>query len=411
MNAEIISVGTEILLGDIVNTNAQYLSEQLASLGVNVFSQLVIGDNSERLYEAFEKAFENTDIVITTGGLGPTEDDLTKEIGAKYFNLELVLDEESKSSILKRFEAMGVEPTLNNLKQAYLPKDCIKLPNNNGTAPGCIIEKNNKILIMLPGPPKEMKPMFDDSVAPYLKTKQDSILVSKVLRVMNIGESKMETLIKDLIDNQTNPTIAPYAKENEAIIRITAKAKDETEANKLIEPVVTSIKQILSDNIYGQDNDTLEAVVAKLIIEKNMTISAAESCTGGLLAATLVNYAGVSEIFKEGVVTYSNEAKINRLGVKEETLKKYSAVSNQTALEMAEGIAKTANTNIGLSTTGIAGPGGGTKEKPVGLVYVGICINGKTITKELHLIGDRQKIRSKTVYTVLDLLRRQLINL
>lgn len=409
MNAEIISVGTEILLGDIVNTNAQYLSEQLANLGINVFSQLVIGDNSERLYETFEKAFEKADIVITTGGLGPTEDDLTKETGAKYFSLELVLDEESKSSILKRFKAMGVEPTLNNLKQAYLPKNCVKLPNNNGTAPGCIIEKNNKILIMLPGPPKEMKPMFDNSVAPYLKTKQDSILVSKVLRVMNIGESKMETLIKDLIDNQTNPTIAPYAKENEAIIRITAKAKDETEANKLIEPVVTSIKQILGDNIYGQDNDTLESIVAKLIMEKNMTISVAESCTGGLLAATLVNYAGVSEIFKEGVVTYSNEAKINRLGVREETLKKYSAVSNQTALEMAEGIAKTANTNIGLSTTGIAGPGGATKEKPVGLVYVGICINGKTITKKLHLIGDRQKIRSKTVYTVLDLLRRQLI--
>jgi len=410
MNSEIISVGTEILLGDILNTNAQYLSQQLASLGINVFSQLVVGDNSSRLYDAFEKSFKNSDIVITTGGLGPTDDDLTKEVGAEYFRRELILDNEVKESILKRFKTMNIEPTKNNLKQAYLPKGCIKLKNNNGTACGCIIEDDRKILIMLPGPPKEMIPMFEQSVMPYLKTKQDSVLISKVLRVVNVGESKMETLVKDLIDKQSNPTIAPYAKDNEAILRITAKAKNEAEANQLIKPVVESIKQILGENIYGEDNDTLESVVAKLIIQKNMTIAVAESCTGGLLAATLVNYAGISEIFKEGVVTYSNEAKIKRLGVKEETLKKYSAVSSQTASEMAEGIAKTANTDIGLSTTGIAGPSGGTKEKPVGLVYVGIYIKGKTITKQLNLVGDRQKIRAKTVYTVLDLLRKQLMD-
>lgn len=410
MDAEIISVGTEILLGDIVNTNAQYLSQQLASLGINVFSQSVVGDNSSRLQEAFEKAFKSYDIVITTGGLGPTEDDLTKEVGAKYFKLELVLDNEAKDSILSRLKKMNIESTPNNLKQAYLPKNCIKLKNNNGTAYGCIIENNNKILIMLPGPPKEMIPMFNESVVPYLKTKQNSVLVSKVLKVINVGESEVETLIKTLIDKQSNPTIATYAKDNEVILRITAKAKDENEAKQIIKPVVESIKQVLGDNIYGEDNDTLESVLAKLIIQRNMTIATAESCTGGLLAATLVNYAGISEVFKEGVVTYSNEAKVKRLGVKEETLKKYSAVSSQTALEMANGIAKTANTNIGLSTTGIAGPSGGTEEKPVGLVYVGISINGKTITKKLNFIGNRQKIRTKTVYTLLDLLRKQLIN-
>lgn len=409
MNAEILSVGTEILLGDIVNTNAQYLSERFANLGINIFYQTVVGDNEDRLYNTYSRAFKNADIVIVTGGLGPTEDDLTKEVGAKYFNKKLILDKQSMELLNKRFELMGIEPTKNNIKQAYFPEGSKIITNDNGTAPGCIIEENNKVLIMLPGPPKEMKAMFENYIVPYLKSKQDSVLFSKVLRVASIGESKMETLVKDLIDKQNNPTIAPYAKDNESILRITARAINEIEALKLIEPVIKSIKERLGENIYGEDDDTLESVLAELLIKKNMTIAVAESCTGGLLSATLVNYAGISKVFIDGAVTYSNEAKIKRLGVKKDTLDKYGAVSSKVAAEMAEGIAKTANTNIGLSTTGIAGPDGGTADKPVGLVYIGMYLNGKTKTKQLNLLGNRDKIRNKTVAVILDWLRRELL--
>lgn len=409
MNAEILSVGTEILLGDIVNTNAQYLSERFANLGINIFYQTVVGDNEDRLYNTYSRAFKNADIVIVTGGLGPTEDDLTKEVGAKYFNKKLILDIQSMELLNKRFELMGIEPTKNNIKQAYFPEGSKIIKNDNGTAPGCIIEEDNKILIMLPGPPKEMKAMFENYIVPYLKNKQDSILVSKVLRVASIGESKMETLVKDLIDKQNNPTIAPYAKDNESMLRITARAVNEIEALKLIEPVIISIKRRLGENIYGEDDDSLESVLAELLIKKNMTIAVAESCTGGLLSATLVNYAGISKVFIDGAVTYSNEAKIKRLGVKKDTLDKYGAVSSQIAIEMAEGIAKTANTNIGLSTTGIAGPDGGTTDKPVGLVYIGMYLNGVTKTKQLNLLGNREKIRTKTVAVILDWIRRELL--
>lgn len=409
MNAEILSVGTEILLGDIVNTNAQYLSERFANLGINIFYQTVVGDNEDRLYNTYSRAFEKSDIVIVTGGLGPTEDDLTKEVGAKYFNKKLILDEQSMELLNKRFELMGIEATKNNIKQAYFPEGSKIIKNDNGTAPGCIIEENNKVLIMLPGPPKEMKPMFENYIVPYLKSKQDSVLVSKVLRVSSIGESKMETLVKDLIDKQNNPTIAPYAKDNESMLRITARAVNEIEALKLIEPVIKAIKERLGDNIYGEDEDSLESVLAQLLIKKNMTIAVAESCTGGLLSATLVNYAGISKVFMDGVVTYSNEAKMKRLGVRGDTLDKYGAVSSQVATEMAEGIAKTANTNIGLSTTGIAGPDGGTLEKPIGLVYIGMYLNGVTKTKQLNLVGSREKIRNKTVAVILDWLRRELL--
>lgn len=408
MNAEIISVGTELLLGDIVNTNAQYIAKRLADLGINLFYQIVVGDNEERLYNTYEKAFKHSDIVVVTGGLGPTEDDLTKEISAMFFNKKLILDKEVESSILAYFNKMNLEPTKNNLKQAYLPEGCIKLKNENGTAPGCIIEENKKAMILMPGPPKEMIPMFEASVVPYLKSKQTCTFVSKMLKVSAIGESKLETLIKDLIDNQTNPTIAPYAKETEAILRITAKSSTKSEALDLINPIVCEIKRRLGNNLYGEDDDTLEDVVAKLLIENKMTISVAESCTGGLLSSTLVNYPGISQVFKEGIVSYSNEAKIKSLGVKAETLQKYGAVSEQTAAEMAEGIATTCKTNIGLSTTGIAGPDGGTSEKPVGLVYIGLYIDGKLKTKKLNLTGNREKIRLKTVATILDFLRREL---
>lgn len=411
MKAEILSVGTELLLGDILNTNAQYISRELANLGINVYYQTVVGDNPERLKDAYNFALSRADIVITTGGLGPTKDDLTKEIAAEYFNKKLILDNKSLEEIVTFFKKINREISENNKKQAYFPEGCIIIENNNGTAPGCIIEENNKIAILLPGPPKEMIPMLNESVIPYLKKFQEATLVSKVLRITGIGESSVDNLIGHIIDRQTNPTVAPYAKDNEVILRLTAKTNSEVEAYKIIEPVEKEIRDKLGNiNVYGIQDETVEGVVAKLLIDNKLTISTAESCTGGLLSGQLINYPGISSVFMEGAVTYSNTAKINRLNVKEDTLNKFGAVSSECAAEMAEGIAKAAGTNIGVSTTGIAGPDGGTVEKPVGLVYAGIYINGIVKTKKLNLVGNRQKIRDRAVASTLDWLRRELIS-
>ncbi|WP_058485404.1 competence/damage-inducible protein A [Defluviitalea phaphyphila] len=411
MNAEILCVGTELLLGDIVNTNAQYIARRLADIGIEVYYQSVVGDNERRLHQAFELALKRSDIVITTGGLGPTKDDLTKETAAKIAGKEMVLDQESLKWIESYFKKLGREMTENNKKQAYFPQDAIIFHNDNGTAPGCAIEiDDNKKIILLPGPPREMKPMFENNVIPYLSKLQEGVLVSKVLRICGIGESKTEELLKDIIITQSNPTIAPYAKTGEVTIRITAKASNKEEANNLIKPVERKIRTILGNNIYGEgENTSLESVVGKLLITSNKTISVAESCTGGLLAGRIINYPGISAVFKEGMVTYSNEAKIKRLGVKEDILKKYGAVSKETAEEMAIGIAKISNSDIGVSTTGIAGPSGGTKEKPVGLVYAGLYINGKVYSKKFNFRGDRQTIRERTVISVLDWIRRELL--
>jgi nicotinamide-nucleotide amidase len=411
MKAEILAVGTEILLGDIVNTNAHYLSKRLADLGISVFYQTVVGDNPERLLKAYELAFTRADIVIATGGLGPTKDDLTKEMGAEYFGKKLAIHEESYRHVKAYFDRMNRPLSEGNKKQAMMPEGSIVLPNPNGTAPGCIIEENNKILVMLPGPPKEMTPMFEASVMPYLEKFSDGVLVSKILRVLGIGESAMAEKIEDIIDSQVNPTVAPYAKDYEAILRITAKGNTREEAEKLIIPTEEKIREKLGNNIYAEGETTIEAIVGEMLVKRNITISTAESCTGGLLAGTLINYPGISSVFMEGAITYSNEAKMKRLGVKEETLQKYGAVSQETAEEMAVGIARASGTEIGISVTGIAGPEGGTEEKPVGLVYVGLYIKGKVKVKKLNLFGDRQKIRNRTVINVLDWLRRELIDI
>jgi nicotinamide-nucleotide amidase len=409
MKAEILAVGTEILLGDIVNTNAQYIAKRLADLGIAVYHQSVVGDNRERLLEAYTLAFSRADLVITTGGLGPTKDDLTKEVTFEYFGKESVVHEVSLRTIEGYFKDMKRTMVESNRKQAYFPVDSVILPNNNGTAPGCIIEDNGKIVALLPGPPREMKPMFEESVVPYLKRFAQGVLVSKVLRVVGVGESTAEEMIEDIMDNQTNPTVAPYAKDGEMIFRITAKANTNEEGMRLIEPMEKLIRSRLGSNIYGEGNTTLEYVLGEMLVNKKLTIAAAESCTGGMIASKLINYPGISSVLMEGAVTYSNEAKINRLGVKAETLDKYGAVSREVAAEMAIGIAKTAGTNIGISTTGIAGPSGGSLEKPVGLVYVGLCINGEVKTKMLNLSGDRQKIRERATMQLLDLVRRELL--
>lgn len=407
MTVEIICVGTELLLGNIVNTNAAYLAEQCAGLGLSCYYQSVVGDNKERLADAVRVAIGRSDIILFSGGLGPTQDDLTKETVAEVFGRNQVLHEESKERIRAYFERRGLELTENNWKQAYIPEESIVLNNENGTAPGVIIEGGQACAILLPGPPNELKPMFEQSVRPYLLQKQPGVIYSRVVKICGVGESKVETQIQDLIDGQDNPTIAPYAKTGEVHLRVTARAEDEKAAKKLIKPVVRELKARFGNNVYTTDADVnLEQAVVELLMGNDLTVSTAESCTGGMLAARLINVPGVSDSFKSGYITYANKAKRKILGVKKTTLAKYGAVSEETVREMVEGVVRVAKTDVGVAVTGIAGPDGGTKEKPVGLVYIACHVCGVTTVKELHLSGNRSKIRENTVAQALILMRK-----
>ena len=410
MKAEIIAVGTEILLGDIVNTNAQFLSKELASIGISVYRQEVIGDNEDRLLEALEEALKRSDVVITTGGLGPTGDDLTKETACKYFGMEMALHEESYDALKGFFNKVNKEISKSNMKQVYFPKEGIVLANPNGTAPGAILEKDNKTIIILPGPPREMKPMYLNHVKNYLMPKGTGVIKSEVVRVLGVGESTAAEMLKDMIDAGVNPTIAPYAKEADVIFRITANGKTEEEALKIIKPIKEKVKARLGIDCYGEgENTTIEEVVGALLIEMGLKISTAESCTGGMIASKLVAYPGISEAFLEGAVTYSNEAKMRTLNVSSETLEKYGAVSEQTAMEMALGIAERTGSDIAVVTTGIAGPGGGTEEKPVGLVYIGLYYKGEVKAYKYVFNGDRVRIRTSATIKSLDITRRVIL--
>lgn len=406
MTVELICVGTELLLGNIVNTNAAYLAEKCAGLGLSCYYQTVVGDNEQRIRETLQAAVGRSDVVILSGGLGPTEDDLTKEVAAGVMGRELVEDAASRAWIENYFAKRGIEPTDNNWKQALIPRGGIVLPNPNGTAPGIIIAEGQIHVVLLPGPPHELKPMFENHVIPYLKKLEPGIIASQTVKVCGIGESKVETLLKDLIDGQDNPTLATYAKPGEVHIRVTARADGEKEARRLIKPVVKEIKSRMGSHIYTTDEDvTLERAVVELLVANKLTVTCAESCTGGLLSARLINVPGVSDVYKSGYVTYSNKAKRKLLGVKKSTLEKYGAVSRQTAEEMAKGLAFVAKSDVAVSITGVAGPDGGTEEKPVGLVYMACCVKGEVTTKEYHFSGNRQTIREAAVSAALTLMR------
>ena len=409
MVVELISVGTEILLGNIVNTNAAYLAEKCALLGCSLYHQTVVGDNEERMEDAIRQALDRSDIVILTGGLGPTKDDLTKEVTARVFGRELYLDEHSKERIEAYFGRIrSSRITENNWKQALVPEGAIVIDNHNGTAPGLIIEdpEKGKTAILIPGPPNEMKPMFEQDIAPYLNKLQPEGIYSHMVKICGIGESRAETMVADLMDAQTNPTLAPYAKTGEVHFRVTAKAKSEEEAEELMKPMIEEMYRRFGDAVYTiNEQETLEENLVALLKEKGMTLSTAESCTGGKLAGRLLNAAGASEVFNEGYITYANASKEKILGVKHETLEEFGAVSAQTAEEMARGAAKAAEADAALSVTGIAGPGGGTKEKPVGLVYIGCAVNGRVTTRECHFTGNREKNRDYAVVRALTLLR------
>lgn len=411
MIVELISVGTEILLGNIVNTNAAYLSEKCAQLGLSLYYQTVVGDNPDRLEETLKLALERSDIVILGGGLGPTKDDLTKEAAARVLGKKLVEDPRSREMIQKFFDTRGIkEITDNNWKQALVPEGAIVVDNDNGTAPGFILEEGEKTLILLPGPPGEMKPMFEKDIFPYLNQKQPEIIVSEMIKICGMGESRVETMIADLIEKQTNPTIATYAKIGEVHLRLTAKAADEAAARKLMKPVIRELKVRFGGSIYTTNEKmTLEESVVQLLKEQDLTLTTVESCTGGLFTGRLVNVQGASEVLKQGFITYSNKAKRKLIGVKKLTLKEFGAVSDKTAKEMAKGAILTTGSDVAVSITGIAGPDGGTKEKPVGLVYIAVSVKGNMRVEEYHFTGNRMKIRESAVVAALTLLRTSIL--
>lgn len=406
MTVELICVGTEILLGSIVNTNAAYLSEKCAALGFSCYFQTVVGDNAERLAQVLETALGRSDIVILSGGLGPTEDDLTKETAAKVCGRRLLLHEPSKGAIRQFFADRGAEPTENNWKQAMVPEGALVLDNHNGTAPGIIIEMESARVILLPGPPNELRPMFEKSVEPYLADLTSQAICSKTVKICGVGESRAETMVKDLIDAQSNPTIATYAKTGEVHIRVTASAGDRKAAMKLVKPVVKELKSRFGNDVYSTEEETtLEKSVVDLLLANKLTVTCAESCTGGMLSARLVNVPGVSDIYKSAVVTYSNKAKRRLLGVKKSTLRKHGAVSRQTAEAMVKGACLMYRSDAAVAVTGIAGPDGGSDEKPVGLVYIACNVKGKITVKEYRFSGNREKIREASVSAALALMR------
>ena len=408
-NAQILCVGTELLLGDIVNTNAAFISTQLAEIGISVYKHICVGDNPERLSAALNDALRETDLIITSGGLGPTYDDLTKETISAALGLELELHEPTLEQIKSFFARTGRVMPENNIKQAMIPRGAKIFPNPNGTAPAMAAfggENNSKTVIMLPGPPNELIPLVYDQVKPFLASHTDAVIDSVNIHFFGIGESVLEAQIKDLMVDAKNPSIAPYCKAGEVRLRVTAKADSHAEAKKMCDACVETIKQSsVGKFIYGIDTKTLENTLVLALKKHGKTFACAESCTGGLIAKRITDISGSSSVFLGGCVTYANSVKQNLLGVKAETLEQFGAVSEQTALQMAEGVRKLTGADIGVSTTGIAGPTGGTPEKPVGTVFVAISTaeHTKCIKLSLSSMRSREFIRDVSASNAINL--------
>jgi len=394
-SAEILCVGTEILIGDIVNTNAAYISSRLAALGINQYYQAVVGDNPERLERKIREALTRCDLLIMTGGLGPTYDDLTKETAAKCMGRTMYLHERSLERMSAYFASRKIVMSETNKKQAYMPEGAVVFDNDHGTAPGLAMEdeEGGKIIVMMPGPPREMKPMWDDRIEPYLMQFSDAIFYSRNINIVGMGESTVESVLRDYMQTAVNPTVAPYCKEGEVRLRVTAKVKTPEEGEALCQKAIAEIRRTeVGPHIYGLDT-TLEEAAVTLLKAKGKKAATAESCTGGLVAHRITAVPGSSEVFDGGVVSYANEIKARLLGVSEDTLAKYGAVSEETAREMAVGVMKLMGADYGISVTGIAGPGGGTPEKPVGVVYVALATSDGCEVKQLNLRGNREHIR------------------
>ena len=409
-SAEIITIGTEMLLGDLVDTNTAWLSAQLAGLGVGVYRHTTVGDNRDRIVGAMKEAAVRSDLVITTGGLGPTSDDLTNECLALLSGLEMVEYEEARRHVDDMFARFGRKPTPSNYKQALFPEGTTLIPNPLGTAMGALLELDGTLFATLPGVPQEMKGMFGETLAPLVQERSDGSIVSRTLWFSGIGESALAERVQDLLDAD-DPTVAPLAGQGKVRLRITSRAATPEEAEKKIEPVAREILSRLGDYYFGEDEETLESAVGRLLEEHGVTLTLAESCTGGLLAKRLTDGPGSSTYFREGLVTYSNEAKERLLGVKHETLMEDGAVSEAVAREMAEGARRAAGADYGLSVTGVAGPDGGTEEKPVGLVWIGVSDEKETFAERLDLSAwrhSREAIRERSANRAFDILRRRL---
>ena len=383
MTCELISVGTEILLGDILNTNARFLSKELAALGISLMYQTTVGDNEGRLRASLDTAFTRADTVILTGGLGPTPDDLTKEVCADYFGKKLLMREDILSEIRSYFLSKGLTMPESNSKQALVPEDSTVLENRNGTAPGFIMEDGDRKIIILPGPPREMEPMFTEQVVPYLRRFSQSVIKSHTVRTFGIGESAMSERVAELLEKE-NPTVAPYAKDGEALLRITAKADSVEQAEELISPLLEDIKARLGCYIYGIDTESIEAATVSLMKERKVTAAFAESCTAGLCAKRITDISGASEVFHCGVVSYSNEIKSKILGVSSADLDRFGAVSDIVAAQMALGVKKISGADYGVAVTGMAGPTSDDPEKEVGLIYIAVTDGESLYLKELH---------------------------
>ena len=412
MRAEIISIGTEILLGQILNTNQQWLSLRLSELGIDVYHHSTVGDNPERLARAIRQGLDRSDIVITTGGLGPTVDDITLDVISRVLSKKLIYNKKVACKINAHFGRQCMKMPRENLRQAHIPEGAKVLENDVGTAPGFIVEERGKdnVLIALPGPPRELNPIFERSVMPYLKKKAGSDWVIKVrtLSITGLPESAVDQKVKDLLKSPPPVTVGIYAKPALIELKITAKAKNAKAADALIDKIDRKIGARLKKYIFGRDGETLEGVVGEKLIKLRKTLAIAESCTGGLISDRITNVPGSSKYFRMGIIAYSNEAKISQLDIPPETIFKYGAVSRQTAVVMAKNIREISGANIGVSVTGIAGPGGATKKKPVGLVYIAVCMPKRTVWKEFHFKGEREVIKFRSSQAALDLLRRSL---
>ncbi len=391
---EILSVGTELLLGDILNTDTRFISLELAGMGISVLHQSTVGDNDARLSEALRLALSRSDIVIVTGGLGPTADDITREVCCRELGFELEMDEQIARGIQDFFAGRGYNMPEANLRQAYVPIGGTVFQNNNGTAPGLAIKKGGKCVIMLPGPPGELEPMFRESAVPYLSEYSDGAIVSQTVHVMNLGESAMAQRVSDLLE-LSNPTVAPYAKQGEALLRVTAKAASKEEALALCSPVVDEIKSRLGEFVYGVDCGNIESAVFGLLKASGKTLACAESCTGGLIAKRMTDIPGSSQVFAGGAVTYTNQMKTSLLGVREETLERFGAVSEQTCREMAEGVVRLTGCGIGVATTGIAGPDN-DGDLPAGLAYIAVS-DGKVTKVDKVSTGRSLRDYNRTV--------------
>lgn len=407
--AELIAIGTELLLGNIANTDAQMISEGLSALGINVYYHTVVGDNPDRVRQAVEIARKRADILITTGGLGPTCDDLTKVALAEAFGKPLVFHEPSAQRIRDRFAAMERPLTENNFQQAMVPEGCTVLDNDWGTAPGVAFEADGTHVILLPGPPRECEMMFRHRAVPYLKTLSDGVIVSRTVKTFGIGESAAEALLRDLMNSLHNPTLAPYAKPTGTELRITAHADTEEEAYALIAPVEEQVKGILGDYAIGTDVGSIQEVCLALLKEQGLTLGTAESCTGGLIAKLITDLPGASAVLKGGVVSYTNEVKAGVLGVPQALLDEHGAVSAPVAEAMARGAKKVLGCDIALSATGVAGPDPDDRGNPVGLVYLGLAWEDQCLVQEFHAgRGDRERIRRMAAGTALDMVRKHL---